>query len=333
MNAKEVKKKAISLGADIVGIGNISLFEGTPKENDPREIFPRAKSIIGVGFRILRGCFRGVESGTQFYQLPAMALANLDIKYIPHVLRRLSCFIEDNGFEGCVLTPELDRLPANAEHTNPEMQRVAKIAGRPVAKGKPAPDVLINPEQAAYICGLGEVGLGGFFLTPEFGPLQRFAFILTDAELEFDAPSSDAKLCDKCGLCVKACPGNAISAECETTKHWAGESINHREMDTHQCAAYFNGAHQPTNPFMPEKPEGVPEGVVERMRNGESLTKEESELAKDAALSYYGGVGGEYGSAMCGIACKRECMIHLQEKGVLKKRFVNPFRTEPAWYK
>ncbi|MCK5845569.1 MAG: 4Fe-4S binding protein, partial [Victivallales bacterium] len=251
----------------------------------------------------------------------------------PHVLRRLSCFIEDNGFEGCVLAPELDRLPKDAQETNPEMQSVAAITAKPVAPGKPAPDVLINHNQAAYICGLGEMGLGGFFLTPEFGPMQRFAFILTDAELECDTPYSDERLCDDCELCVKACPGNAISAKTDVTTRWAHRSITHQEVDTHQCSAYLAGADIKTNPFIPDDVAADNPELQELLNPERRLTPEETAKVKELTLSYYGGVGGGYGPSMCGMACKRECMIHLQEKGVLKKRFVNPFRTEEPWYK
>ena len=54
------------------------------------------------------------------------------------------------------------------------------------------------------------------FLTPEFGPRQRFAFLLTDAPLESDT-LFDGQICDRCMLCVKDCPVNAISGT-ETVK-------------------------------------------------------------------------------------------------------------------
>jgi NAD-dependent dihydropyrimidine dehydrogenase PreA subunit len=232
-----------------------------------------------------------------------------------------------------VLAPELDRLPKNSKETNPEMQTMAAITAKPVSPDKPAADVLINHNQAAYICGLGEMGLGGFFLTPEFGPMQRFAFILPDAELECDTPYSNERLCDDCGLCVKACPGNAISAETEKTKNWGGKSIKHQEVDTHQCSAYLSGADIKTNPFIPDDIIKEHPELKELLNPKHRLTPSETAKVKELTLSYYGGVGGGYGPSMCGMACKRECMIHLQEKGVLRKRFVNPFRTEPAWYK
>ena len=37
---------------------------------------------------------------------------------------------------------------------------------------------------AAVNCGLGEKGLSGSLLTDDFGPFQRYAFVLTDAEIE-----------------------------------------------------------------------------------------------------------------------------------------------------
>ena len=38
-----VKKRALELGADLVGIAPMSLFEGAPKQKDPRYIMPEAK--------------------------------------------------------------------------------------------------------------------------------------------------------------------------------------------------------------------------------------------------------------------------------------------------
>jgi len=40
-------------------------FDGAPPEYDPRYIFPEAKSVIGLGFRIHHGLLRGIEEGTQ----------------------------------------------------------------------------------------------------------------------------------------------------------------------------------------------------------------------------------------------------------------------------
>jgi hypothetical protein len=62
--AQDIKTYAKELGADLVGIGSMDRFEGAPLQYDPRQIMPKAKSIIGLGFRIHRGLLRGMEEGT-----------------------------------------------------------------------------------------------------------------------------------------------------------------------------------------------------------------------------------------------------------------------------
>ena len=60
LDAKEVKRIAKEMGADLVGIAPMSRFEGAPKQMDPRYIMPNAKSMIVVANRINRGALRGI---------------------------------------------------------------------------------------------------------------------------------------------------------------------------------------------------------------------------------------------------------------------------------
>ena len=100
LTAKKVKEFAKKCGADIVGIGSMDRFEGAPKEMDPRYIFPEAKAIIGFGFRIPRGYFRGIEEGTYFATYPAMGYAGgINLHLAPRVLQAVCCMIEDEGYE------------------------------------------------------------------------------------------------------------------------------------------------------------------------------------------------------------------------------------------
>ena len=58
----EIAKK---YDADIVGFSPTSRFD----KNDPIfKIFPQTKTVIGLGFRVLRGIYRGIEEGTTYYQ-------------------------------------------------------------------------------------------------------------------------------------------------------------------------------------------------------------------------------------------------------------------------
>ena len=70
LTSEMVKKAALAAGADLCGIGSMDRFEGAPKEMDPRSIYPEAKTVIGMVFRIPRGVQRGIDEGTQFYQYP-----------------------------------------------------------------------------------------------------------------------------------------------------------------------------------------------------------------------------------------------------------------------
>ena len=97
--AKWIKQRGKEFGADLVGIAPMSRFEGAPKQYDGRYIFPGAKSMIVLGFRIARGLFRGIEEGTYFSAYPTMGYAAMNQVYIPNVLHRLTNFLEDEGHE------------------------------------------------------------------------------------------------------------------------------------------------------------------------------------------------------------------------------------------
>ncbi|RKY01623.1 (4Fe-4S)-binding protein, partial [Candidatus Poribacteria bacterium] len=64
LTADMVKEFARSKGADLVGIASIDRFEGAPPQMDPKQIFPRARSVIVIAVRIPRGCYRGIHEGT-----------------------------------------------------------------------------------------------------------------------------------------------------------------------------------------------------------------------------------------------------------------------------
>ena len=317
LTSNEIKDFALKNGADLVGIGTMDRFEGTVPEKDPRFIAPKAKSIIGLGFRVLRGSLRGVEERTHFYQFPEMGIVHIDEVHAPTVLRRVACLLEDNGFEGVVQRSVPDRRRGEDPGTNPEHLPVFKINySEPVVPGKPAPDVLMDFNQAAYICGMGEIGFGNFFLTSRFGPFQRFAFILTDAELEAD-PLSQDNLCDKCGKCIAACPGNAIN-ESGTLDEW-------------QCTACRMGADLKTNPFLSrESLEGMPDGklVMEGKKRFDAASIEQY---KDLWNEAYPQMRFGYNPSLCGTACRRACLAHLEKRDVLKDKFVNKFRNRETW--
>ncbi len=292
LTSEMVKIQAKQLGADLVGIAPMSRFEGAPKQNDARYIFPAAKSMIVLGFRIPRGSLRGIEEGSLFSNYPSMGYAALNQIYGPMVLWKLTHYLEDHGYE------VIPMLNANGgEAINPVTGNFREGWSRPVRKGGPYPDILVHFRIAAFLAGLGEIGWSKVFLTPEFGPRQRFVILLTDAELDPD-PIYEGKICDRCKLCVKNCPGKAISPDKSVKTVVAGRELEWGMLDPMACEkAIQGGENKERNPFEQEYPR----------------------------MYVYGrAIGGAFG-------CIRECMIHLEERRALKKRFWNKFRTKKAW--
>ena len=292
--------------ADIVGFAPASRFD----VNDPIfKIFPNTKTVIGLGFRILRGIFRGVEEGTTYYQYTTMGVENLEETVMPMALIRVSNLIEEDGY--IALPQRKSPLILNEEGTtNPEVDYTDVYHG---VKAENQLDFL----NCAVQCGLGERSKIGSLLTSEYGPFIRYCFILTDMELEA-TPLATPSLCDGCNECIKACPGCAI-IEDGTTNTW-------------RCAVYYNGANGSKNPFMP--PEAFAtfdyEKKLEIIKGTAQFTDEEAKEILDN-IFFYPPAKHFYRTSICGRACDRACYIHLEEKGLLTKTFNRPFREKEDW--
>lgn len=292
--------------ADIVGFAPASRFY----QNDPVfKIFPNTKTVIGLGFRILRGIFRGVEEGTTYYQYTTMGVENLEETVMPMALLRVSNLIEEEGF---IAVPQRKSpLVLNETGTtNPEVDYTDVYHG--VTK-----ENQLNFLDCAVKCGLGERSKIGSLLNDEYGPFIRYCFILTDMEFEA-TPMVESKLCDGCNECIKACPGKAIA--------------ENGEVDCWRCAVYYNGANGSKNPFMP--PEAFASFDYQKKMDIINGTAQfDSEEAKEILdnIFFYPPAKHFYRTSICGRACDRACYIHLEEKGLLKKKFNRPFREKEDW--
>ncbi|MGQ9631634.1 MAG: hypothetical protein ACUVXI_15185 [bacterium] len=232
--AEEVKRFAKEARADLIGIANIERFADIPAEHNPTSIFPDAKSVIVVGKRITRGTLRGVEEGTQFDLYNIYGRNWLNNRILAMTTFRIAEFLEDNGWEAV----PLPNLP-------PEVPPM----GIPVRPNQPAPNVMIDFDDAAVRVGLGELGYCGFLLTPEFGPRQRIQMILTDAELEPD-PILEGGICDRSGeRHAEFCPLGAINPERERTVRICGKEMVVADVNYERCKTCKNGAHP--NPYHP----------------------------------------------------------------------------------
>jgi ferredoxin len=319
---KKIREFAKKCGADLVGIGSMDRYDGAPMQSDPRYIFPEAKSIIGLGFRIHRGLFRGIEEGTYFAGYPALGYASINDVYAPMVLREVGNFLEDNGYEAILYQNTSVRLGTGV--------------GKPVAPDKPKPDVFLHFRIAAFICGMGEIGYSKVFLTPEFGPRQRFAFIITDAPLDPD-PLFEGEICDRCMMCVNECTAGAINGDKTVKVTVAGRELEWNNLDADKCSAVYQAGTPEYSPFMNDEAKSVIEKLLGREFDEQKLPanyngdiwrylRENMPYIRNAWESYHhpAGIEGARG-------CIRACMIHLEETGRIKNLFKNPFRIRQPW--
>lgn len=235
LTSKLIKAKARELGATICGIGKI--YKEDNLQRDPRMILPNAKCIIGFGFLVPRALYKTMETGNQYYTYTSIGVKYTDEELAEIFLLKIGRMIEDAGYDACLQKSVPNLRIKGDKATNPEVVDTYELVhAQAVEEGKPVPDVIIDFGKAAKACGFGEMGLNGKIINREYGPFMRYCFIITDAPLECDEEFKN-NICDKCGECIKACPGNAISED---------------GLDTWQCSVYYKGAHK-SNPFMTEE--------------------------------------------------------------------------------
>ncbi len=303
-----MREKIIELakanGADIVGFAPASRFG---RDNAIFKIMPETKTVIGFAFRILRGIYRGIEEGSTYYQYTTMAVENMEETVMPMAQLKVAMLIEEEGY---IALPQRrhQQIMAEKNSTNPE------VAYDAIYRGKTA-ETQIDFLDTAIKCGLGEKGFHNTLLTDKFGPMVRYCFILTDAEIE-ETDVVKPHICDKCGKCKDACPGKAI-----------GDNGN---VDAWQCAVYYNGANGTKNPFMPLDAFGGMDNRLEIIAGEAKVTPETAKAILDK-IYFYPPAQHAYQCSICGRACDIACYIHLEEKGILTKSFKTPFRKREEW--
>lgn len=298
----DIKEKAIQLGADLCGIAPISRFEGVDIQRDPKSILPNAKTVIGFGFRVPKGLYYCMDKQTQYNNYVSLGVKYIDEEFSEIFLLKMARIIENEGYDACVQRNTSNLKIQGDKSQNPELIDTYELKfAESVGSEKPVPDVIMDFSFAAQACGMGSVSVKGNVITPEYGPFVRFVFIVTDLPLSPD-PEFGENLCDRCGACVNACPGNAITME--------------NGLDTWQCSVYYRGAHE-SNPFMnsdvlrnhPYRAE---------ILNGTYRFGAESARAVYSMLEFMPTRATGYNPCLCGKKCDVACYQKLRSRGVVK---------------
>jgi len=300
MTSEYIKQKAKEFGATVCGIGNVELFRGDDPQRNPFSILPKAKSIIGFGIKIPRGLYNAMENERQFYNYTNLGVKYIDETFAEVFLIKMGRIIEDAGYDACMQRSIPGFKIQGDKSTNPEVSRIYELQfASAVEEGKPVPDVIIDYNKAAEVCGLGKAGLHNKVIVPKYGTYMRFVYIITDMPLEFDEPFTES-LCDNCGKCKDACPGKAISDE---------------GVDSWQCSVYYRGAHK-SNPFMNDdflKDHPSREAII----NGEARFDKESANEIYPSLKFLPNTHFGYVPCLCSKSCETVCYKHLKEVGKL----------------
>lgn len=293
LTSEIIKNKARELGATVCRIGKI--YDEENPQRDPKMILPDAKCIIGFGFLVPRAMYKAMERGNQFYTYTTVGVKYQDEEMAEIFLLKIGAMIENEGYDACLQKAIPNLRIKGDKTTNPEVVDTYElIHAEAVEPGKPVPDVIIDFGKAAKACGLGDVGLNGKIINREYGPFMRYCFIITDAPLECDEELKEP-ICDKCGECIKACPGNAVSEN---------------GLDTWQCAVYYKGAHKSnpfiTDDFLKDNPER------EKILNGEKHFDAESAREIFKEMNFLPNTQWGYAPCLCARKCDIACYKHLK---------------------
>lgn len=166
ITAMKLKDRAMVLGANLVGIADVSSLE-VP--------FDRA---ISVAVALNRDIVSSVKQGPHIeYQAEYLSVnAKID-----QVLGEILRWIQGEGYAAVV-------EPASS----PNFDREKLAAAFP-------------HKTAATMSGLGWVGKNALLVTKEYGSAVRLGTVFTDAPLQADVPQYSS-LCGSCTVCRKACP-------------------------------------------------------------------------------------------------------------------------------
>ncbi len=282
---RQIKDAAKEALADIVGVAARDRFEGMDDAVNPFTLFPQGKAAILLARRVTRGSLRGVEEGTNFGDFNMFGKSWLADEFLAQTVYTVAAFIERAGYEAMPVTPG----------------RKAGVDG--VGSG-------CDPDfgWAAVACGVGELGLSGEILTPRFGPRQRFALILTDAELPSD-PLLNRPVCTRCGKCAAICPLKALDAGHAEAVRICGREMSVAGQNFALCAKCGNGA------------------IAERVLTQDSAPTDKMIYTHRGTVTQHGHI-----DRMAAL-CTRTCVQALEEAGALENNFETPFRIRNAWGK
>jgi epoxyqueuosine reductase len=184
---EQIKNYAKEVGVDDIGFASVRNYN-SPNTPPIKEIYQEAKTIIVLAFQ----------------QLDNSESENIQIASSGHKIT--SEFANSSTYKIARYIKQKFKAKVIPVPTQTPVSMSPKI-NLPVAD--------ISLRHAAFAAGLGNFGRHNIILHPEMGSKVIFTAIITDMNIQPDAPIKE-KLCINCDICVNQCPVNALDEENKT---------------------------------------------------------------------------------------------------------------------
>jgi epoxyqueuosine reductase QueG len=197
---------------DLVGISATDQFDSAPHGRKPTDLLPGARSVVVVGHELNRPL---TDALTVTRQVGEVLLRKVFDGHVDAVNRALND-----------TTHQIGRLLGRHGYAWMAVPTDGITDARTLT-------AIFSFKHAAMLSGLGRFGKHALIITPQFGPRQRFAAILTSAELAPTAPGRQADPCEECRVCIEICPPRALQ-EAPDDQPYA--------VDRFRCQAFNSGS-------------------------------------------------------------------------------------------
>ncbi|TDA33678.1 MAG: hypothetical protein DSO02_03785 [Hadesarchaea archaeon] len=191
---EEIKRLALSLGADKVGIGEAERADKTPMFfASPFSFIKDAKAVVSFCLKYPEGSLDFSKEDFFVILSSYASVRESMLKRLNEIALALSRELEKKGYKA---TPLEANLPVD------ERRWVS---------------CLLSHRYLAQISGLGDIGVNNLLITPEWGPRVELGSVITNAPLKPDGPRLAGRIyeetCKTCFKCVEACPTQALTRE------------------------------------------------------------------------------------------------------------------------
>ncbi|MBI2957647.1 MAG: epoxyqueuosine reductase [Chloroflexi bacterium] len=178
----ELKALALASGAALAGVAAVDAIPPSTPPLPPTRVMAAARTVFVFGVPMLRGSIESPSLSS------AMSSTNAIYREEDILSHRAGLLLEERGYRAALIA-----------------------AASPIEMSKETKGLLgdISLRHAAVAAGLGRIGRNRLLLTAKYGPRVRLGALVTDAPLPPDAPVAQSP-CDDCGLCVQACPAQAL---------------------------------------------------------------------------------------------------------------------------